>query len=52
MLRKYGKDKSVRNKCKARCYRSEVMDETKEVMRRSGMRIILYHSGMPIMHMY
>jgi uncharacterized paraquat-inducible protein A len=51
-LCRYGKDKPVCSKCKTHCYRSEMREKIKKVMRYSGPRMILYHPGTAIMHMY
>ena len=40
---KFGEEKTKCHKCSVHCYRPEMRDKIREVMRYSGPRMILYH---------
>lgn len=47
----YGIDKPACNKCSIHCYRKNEREEIKRVMRFSGIKMLLYHPILAIMHL-
>lgn len=47
----FGPDKPVCAKCPIHCYRPEMREKIREVMRFSGPRMLLRHPGMALAHM-
>lgn len=47
----WGKDKPFCSCCPIHCYRSDMREKIKEVMRFSGPRMLIYHPIMAIRHM-
>ena len=48
---RYGEDKSTCKKCPTHCYRSEMKERIRMVMRWAGPRMILYHPLAAIRHL-
>ena len=48
---RYGEQKPTCKKCPTHCYRAEMKDRIKAVMRWSGPRMILYHPLAAIRHL-
>ena len=49
---KYGNDKTSCKKCPTHCYRKDMREKIREVMRFSGPRMILYHPIEAIRHLF
>ena len=47
---KFGNDKSTCQKCPVHCYKPQMREKMKEVMRWSGPRMILYHPVDAVKH--
>lgn len=47
---KFGNDKTFCSKCNVHCYKPEMRDSIKKVMRYSGPRILFYNPIMAIKH--
>ena len=47
----FGAGKPVCAKCPAHCYKSEMRERVREVMRYSGPRMIVRHPALAIMHL-
>lgn len=45
-------NKTFCNNCKVHCYKPEMREQIKQVMRYSGPRMIFHHPVMAIQHMY
>ena len=48
---KFGEEKTKCHKCAVHCYRPEMRDRIREVMRYSGPRMILYHPIVALRYM-
>ena len=48
---RYGAEKPTCKKCPIHCYRPDMKERIKEVMRWSGPRMILYHPTAAILHL-
>ena len=48
---RYGEEKTTCKKCPTHCYRPEMKEEIRTVMRWSGPRMILYHPIAAIRHL-
>ena len=48
---RYGKDKPTCKKCPTHCYRPEMKERIRKVMRWSGPRMIVYHPIAAIRHL-
>ena len=48
---RYGEQKPTCKKCPTHCYRAEMKDRIKAVMRWSGPRMILYHPLAAVRHL-
>ena len=48
---RYGSEKPTCKKCPIHCYRPDMKERIKEVMRWSGPRMILYHPTAAILHL-
>ena len=48
---RYGSEKPTCKKCPIHCYRPDMKERIKEVMRWSGHRMILYHPTAAILHL-
>lgn len=46
----YGENKTFCSNCKIHCYKSEMREKIKEIMRFSGPRMIFYHPILAIKH--
>ena len=49
---RYGEQKTSCKKCPTHCYRKDMRDKIRAVMRFSGPRMILYHPIEAIRHMF
>ncbi|MBF7097364.1 nitrous oxide-stimulated promoter family protein [Alkalibacter mobilis] len=47
-----GKSKPICGKCEIHCYKPEMREKIKKVMRDSGPRMIFYHPLLAIMHLF
>lgn len=48
----FGDDKQACEKCKIHCYKSDMRDEIRKIMRFSGPRFLLYHPGDFLVHIF
>jgi hypothetical protein len=48
----FGEDKPVCAECKVHCYKKDMREKVREVMRFSGPRMIFRHPVLAIMHLY
>lgn len=46
------KDKTFCSNCKVHCYEPQMRERIRTVMRYAGPRMILYHPGMALWHLY
>ena len=49
---KFGNDKSSCRKCPVHCYKPDMKEKIRAVMRFSGPRMIIYHPIMAIRHLW
>lgn len=49
---KFGNEKPTCKKCPIHCYRRDMKDKIREVMRYSGPRMLIYHPWAAIVHIY
>lgn len=49
---RFGEDKSKCKVCPIHCYRSDMQENIRKVMRYSGPRMMLYHPLITIKHMF
>lgn len=49
---RYGENKTSCKHCKTHCYRPEMREKIRKVMRFSGPRMIIYHPLAAIKHMF
>ena len=49
---KYGEQKTSCKKCPTHCYRKDMRERIREVMRFSGPRMLLYHPIEAVRHMF
>ena len=49
---KYGEQKTACKKCPTHCYRKDMREKIRQVMRFSGPRMILYHPLEAIRHLF
>ena len=49
---KFGEEKSTCRKCPIHCYKLDMRERMREVMRFSGPRMILFHPIMAIRHLW
>ena len=49
---KYGEQKTSCKKCPTHCYRKDMREKIREVMRFSGPRMILYHPMEALRHLF
>lgn len=47
---KFGEGKTTCEKCKVHCYKPEMCERIRTVMRFAGLRMILYHPIMAVRH--
>jgi hypothetical protein len=47
----FGEDKPVCNKCTVHCYKPEMRERVKEVMRFSGPRMLMRHPVLAVRHL-
>lgn len=48
---KFGNSKTTCQNCPVHCYRKDMRDKIREVMRFAGPRMILYHPVMAVLHL-
>ena len=48
---KYGNEKPFCSRCSDNCYKPEMRNEIRKVMRYSGIRLIFHHPAMALKHM-
>lgn len=51
-LCKFGKNKSFCSKCLIHCFKTDIREDVKKIMRYSGPRIIFHHPLMAFKHMF
>ena len=47
----FGENKPVCSECKVHCYKNEMREKVRQVMRYSGPRMLIYHPYLAVMHL-